>query len=173
MEKIQAVGGEDAAWMARALQLAHEALQTQDVPVGAVMVRDGEEIASAANRREADGSATAHAELLCVEQACRRLGRWRLSDCTLYVTLEPCPMCAGALINARIGRVVYGAKDAKAGACGSVLNMDAYPLNHRLKAVGGVMECECAAVLSRFFANKRNASQDTARQKEDETYERE
>ena len=80
-------------------------------------------------------------------------------------------MCAGALINARVGRVVYGAKDAKAGACGSVLNMDAYPLNHRLKAVGGVMECECAAVLSRFFASKRNASQDTARQKEDETYE--
>ena len=145
----------DNAWMARALQQANAAAERGDVPVGALIVRDGELIAEAGNRREADGMATAHAELLCVEQACRRLRRWRLSDCTLYVTLEPCPMCAGALINARIGRVVFGAKDAKAGACGSVLNMDAYPLNHRLRAEGGVLKCECAAVLSSFFEGKR------------------
>ncbi|MBQ8718608.1 MAG: tRNA adenosine(34) deaminase TadA [Clostridia bacterium] len=146
----------DQSYMALALQKAREATVTGDVPVGAVIVREGEVIAAACNRREADSLATAHAELLCVEQACRHLGRWRLSDCTLYVTLEPCPMCAGALINARIGRVVYGAKDAKAGACGSVIQMDAYPLNHRLSAQSGVMACECAAVLSDFFAQKRS-----------------
>ena len=154
--KRAAVNENDRAYMALALQQARRALATGDVPVGAVIVKDGEVIATACNRREADGLATAHAELLCVEQACRHLGRWRLSDCTLYVTLEPCPMCAGALINARIGRVVYGAKDAKAGACGSVLCMDAYPLNHRLRAEGGVMACECAAQLSAFFAYKRS-----------------
>ena len=147
---------EDEMWMRLALELARQAAQDGDVPVGAVMVRDGELIAQAGNRRELDGLATAHAELLCVEEACRTLGRWRLSDCTLYVTLEPCPMCAGALINARLGRVVYGAKDAKAGACGSVLNLDAYPLNHRLRAQGGVLARECAQVLSDFFENKRN-----------------
>ena len=145
----------DQTYMMLALQKAQEATETGDVPVGAVIVKDGEVIASACNRREADGLATAHAELLCVEQACRNLGRWRLSDCTLYVTLEPCPMCAGALINARMGRVVFGAKDAKAGACGSVIRMDAYPLNHRLRAEGGVMEHECAALLSAFFETKR------------------
>ena len=147
----------DQEWMAYALTLARQAAEHGDVPVGAVLVREGEAIAAAGNRREADGVATAHAELLCVEHACRKLGRWRLSDCTLYVTLEPCPMCAGALINARIGRVVFGAKDAKAGACGSVLNMDAYPLNHRLRAEGGVLACECAAVLSEFFEKKRES----------------
>ncbi len=146
---------QDREWMRRALSLAEQAAKHGDVPVGAVVVRNGEVIAQAGNRREADGMATAHAELLCVEQACRELGRWRLSDCTLYVTLEPCPMCAGALINARIGRVVFGAKDAKAGACGSLLNMDAYPLNHRLRAEGGVLERECAEVLSAFFERKR------------------
>ena len=148
--------GMDQTYMMLALQMARQATETGDVPVGAVIVKDGEVIASASNRREADGMATAHAELLCVEQACRRLGRWRLSDCTLYVTLEPFPMCAGALINARIGRVVFGAKDAKAGACGSVIHMDAYPLNHRLRAEGGVLERECAAVLSAFFEVKRS-----------------
>lgn len=146
----------DQVYMTLALQQAALALATGDVPVGAVIVKDGEVIAAACNRREADGLATAHAELLCVEAACRHLGRWRLSDCTLYVTLEPCPMCAGALINARIGRVVYGAKDAKAGACGSVIRMDAYPLNHRLRAEGGVMAQQCAALLSEFFEKKRS-----------------
>ncbi len=152
---------EDERWMRVALSLAQESAEAGDVPVGAVLVRDGVPIASAGNRREADGLATAHAELLCVEEGCRALGRWRLSDCTLYVTLEPCPMCAGALINARIGRVVFGAKDAKAGACGSVIRLDAYPLNHRLHAIGGVLERECAAVLSDFFQKKRTEKKAT------------
>ena len=145
----------DRDWMQQALTLAKEAAALGDVPVGAVLVRQGECIARAHNRRELDGLATAHAELLCVEEACRKLGRWRLHDCTLYVTLEPCTMCAGALVNARIGRVVFGATDAKAGACGSVLQLDAYPLNHRLRAQGGVLEQECAAVLSAFFEERR------------------
>jgi tRNA(adenine34) deaminase len=150
------VNEQDVKWMREALECARDAAAAGEVPVGAVLVRDGQLIAKAGNRRERDGAATAHAELLCVEQACRELGRWRLSDCTLYVTLEPCPMCAGALINARIGRVVFGAKDAKAGACGSVLNMDFYPLNHRLHAEGGLLAEESAAVLSSFFAAKRS-----------------
>ena len=145
----------DEYWMSLALREAEQAMERGEVPVGAVIVRDGVLIAACGNRRETDRVATAHAELLAVEQACRALSRWRLSDCTLYVTLEPCPMCAGALINARIGRVVYGAKDAKAGACGSLLNVDAYPLNHRLRAEGGVLERECAAILSAFFEKKR------------------
>ena len=145
----------DEYWMSLALREAEQAMERDEVPVGAVIVRDGVLIAACGNRRETDRVATAHAELLAVEQACRALSRWRLSDCTLYVTLEPCPMCAGALINARIGRVVYGAKDAKAGACGSLLNVDAYPLNHRLQAEGGVLERECAAILSAFFEKKR------------------
>ncbi|MBQ7318873.1 MAG: tRNA adenosine(34) deaminase TadA [Clostridia bacterium] len=145
----------DEYWMSLALREAEQAMERDEVPVGAVLVRDGVLIAACGNRRETDRVATAHAELLAVEQACRALSRWRLSDCTLYVTLEPCPMCAGALINARIGRVVYGAKDAKAGACGSLLNVDAYPLNHRLQAEGGVLERECAAILSAFFEKKR------------------
>ena len=155
-EHVTMMDQTDAFWMAQALEWAKQAAKHGDVPVGAVMVRDGEIIAAAGNQRELEGLATAHAELLCVQQACRKLGRWRLSDCTLYVTLEPCPMCAGALINARIGRVVYGAKDAKAGACGSVINVDAYPLNHRLRATSGVLEQECAALLSVFFKTKRD-----------------
>ena len=145
----------DEYFMRQALLLAREAMEQDEVPVGAIVVCDGVQIAAAANRRERDGLATAHAEILAIEAACRALGRWRLSDCTLYVTLEPCPMCAGALINARMGRVVFGAKDAKAGACGSVLNMDAYPLNHRLRAESGLLAQECASVLSAFFERKR------------------
>jgi tRNA(adenine34) deaminase len=148
----------DEYWMSQALLQAKEAMVLNEVPVGAVIVRGEELIAACGNRRETAFVATAHAELLAVESACRTLGRWRLSDCTLYVTLEPCPMCAGALINARIGRVVYGAKDAKAGACGSLLNMDAYPLNHRLRAESGVLERECAALLSEFFQRKRTGA---------------
>lgn len=129
-----------------------------EVPVGAVVVRRGEVIAAACNRRETDRMATAHAELLAIEEACRVLGGWRLSDCTLYVTLEPCPMCAGSIINARIGRVVFGAKDAKAGAYGSLLNLNGYPFNHHPQLVGGVLASSCAALLSDFFNQKRRAS---------------
>ena len=109
---------QDDIYMKQALELARRAAQMGEVPVGAVVVRNGEVIGAAGNRRECDHSATAHAELLAIEQACKQVGSWRLSDCTLYVTLEPCPMCAGAIVNARVGRVVFGCKDARAGAMG-------------------------------------------------------
>ena len=146
---------EHEIYMKEALAEAKLALETGDVPVGAVVVKDGRIIARAHNRREADRVATAHAELLAMEEACRALGSWRLSDCTLYVTLEPCPMCAGTAVNARIPPVVYGAKDAKAGAMGSVLSLSAYPLNHSPKITSGVLEEECRALLREFFERKR------------------
>lgn len=145
----------DEIFMTEALAEAQRARELGEVPVGAVVVKDDRIIARGHNRRETDGVATAHAELLAMEDACRELGRWRLNDCTLYVTLEPCPMCAGTAINARVGRVVYGAKDAKAGAMGSVLSINSYPLNHKIEIISGVLEKECAGVLSDFFEKKR------------------
>ena len=145
----------DEMYMRQALELAHRAAQMGEVPVGAVVVRGDEVIGAAGNRRECDRRATAHAELLAIEQACERVGSWRLSDCTLYVTLEPCPMCAGTIVNARVGRVVFGCKDARAGAMGSVLNLPAYPLNHRPQCTYGVCETECREVLQKFFAARR------------------
>ena len=124
--------------------------------MGAVVVKDGEIIAEAHNLRHTGNVATAHAELLAIEEACRKLGTWRLSGCTLYVTLEPCPMCAGAIINSRIDRVVYGVKDAKAGCVGSVINFNSYPFNHAFEVVDGVCEKECAKVLSEFFGKARS-----------------
>ena len=147
---------EDLQFMDAALALAKEAGAEGEVPVGCVIVRKGQIVGRGRNRRETEKTALGHAEIEAIDMACRALHGWRLIGCTMYVTLEPCPMCAGALINARLGRVVYGAKDAKAGACGSVLNLDAYPLNHRLRAQGGVLARECAQVLSDFFENKRN-----------------
>ena len=141
--------------MRRALVLAEQAAEMGEVPVGALVVRNGEVIAEAGNRRECDRCATAHAELLAIEQACAAVGSWRLTDCTLYVTLEPCPMCAGTIVNARVGRVVFGCKDARAGAMGSVLNLPSYPLNHRPKVSMGVCEAECREVLQRFFRSRR------------------
>ena len=146
---------QDEYFMRRAISLAEQAAQLGEVPVGAVIVRNGEVIAEAGNRRECDHRATAHAELLAIEQACEAVGSWRLHDCTLYVTLEPCPMCAGAIVNARVGRVVFGCKDAKAGAMGSVLNLPSYPLNHRPICEWGVCENECREVLQNFFALRR------------------
>ena len=146
---------QDDIYMKQALELARRAAQMGEVPVGAVVVRNGEVIGAAGNRRECDHSATAHAELLAIEQACKQVGSWRLSDCTLYVTLEPCPMCAGAIVNARVGRVVFGCKDARAGAMGSVLNLPCYPLNHRPQCTYGVCEAECRAVLQEFFVARR------------------
>lgn len=146
---------QDEEYMRRALRLAEQAAEMGEVPVGAVVVRGGEVIGAAGNRRECDHRATAHAELLAIEQACEALGSWRLQDCTLYVTLEPCPMCAGAIVNARVGRVVFGCKDARAGAMGSVLNLPSYPLNHRPQCTYGVCEQECRAVLQAFFAARR------------------
>ena len=121
------------------------------MPVGAVLVRDGEVAGTGRNRRETLRHALCHAEIEAIDQACRRLNGWRLSGATLYVTREPCPMCAGAILNARIGRVVYGAADPKAGSLGSVTDLFALPYNHRPACEGGVLEEECAQLLRDFF----------------------
>ena len=155
MEQAVLQRAEDEALMRVALEEAHLALESEDVPVGALVVKDGRVIARGHNRREADHMASAHAELLAIENACRALSRWRLSDCTLYVTLEPCPMCAGAIINARISRVVFGARDAKAGVFGSVLQINDLPFNHHPELTGDVLADECGAIISEFFARKR------------------
>ena len=145
----------DTVWMEHALALAREAAEAGEVPVGCVIVRDGRILAQGRNRRETDRHALAHAEIEAIDQACRALGGWRLTGCTLYVPLEPCPMCAGAIVNARIPRVVYGAKDARAGAMGSLLNLGAYPLNHRADVTAGILEKDCADVLRQFFLQRR------------------
>lgn len=145
----------DEKFMHRALELASEAAAIGEVPVGALVVMDGEIISEAYNRRECDKNALAHAELLAIDAACKRLGGWRLHKCDLYVTLEPCPMCAGAIVNSRIKRVVVGTKDAKAGALGSVLNLNFYPLNHKPEILFGVCEREASALLQEFFLRLR------------------
>ena len=142
-------------FMRQALALAREAAAGGDVPVGCVIVRDGEIIGRGRNRREADGDAAAHAEVEAIRDACARLGSWRLHRCALYVTLEPCPMCAGAVINARIDEVRYGARDGKAGCCGSVLNLFEEPFNHHPRLYRGPLEGECEALLQTFFQNLR------------------
>lgn len=142
-------------YMRAALDLAKLAAEGGDVPVGCVIVRDGEILAADGNGREAFRDATYHAETAAIRAACQKLGGWRLTRCTLYVTLEPCPMCAGAIWCARVPRVVIGAKDAKAGAAGSLLNLNAYPLNHKFEVTSGVLEKECRDVLSEFFAGRR------------------
>jgi tRNA(adenine34) deaminase len=142
--------------MELALAEARTAAAHDDVPIGAVIVRDGEVVAAAGNRREADLDPTAHAELLAIRRAAAALGGWRLPGTTLFVTLEPCAMCAGAIVLARIPRVVFGATDPKAGAAGSVLDVLSEPsLNHRPEVTGGVLAPECGALLSEFFAQKR------------------
>ncbi len=145
----------DEGYMREALALAREAAEDGEVPVGCVIVRGGEIIARGRNRREIGKNALAHAEIEAIDGACRALGGWRLSGCTLYVTLEPCPMCAGAIVNARIPRVVYGAKDARAGAMGSVLHVNTYPLNHKAETENGLLENECAQILRDFFRVRR------------------
>lgn len=146
----------DTAFMRRALELAAEAADRGEVPIGAVVVVEGQIVAEAANEKEASAVATHHAEILAVERACQNLGRWRLSGATLYVTLEPCLMCAGALIQARIDRLVYGATDPKAGAVTSLYKVTEDPrLNHRLLVEGGVLAELCGEILSEFFRRKR------------------
>ena len=146
---------EDLTYMREALVLAQEAAAEGEVPVGCVIVRDGQIVGRGRNRRERDKTALAHAECEAIRQACESLGGWRLWDCTLYVTLEPCPMCAGAIINARIPRVVFGASDKKCGACGSVCDLFSMEFNHHPQVTQGVMEEECAALLSDFFKDLR------------------
>ena len=142
-------------FMLEAINEANMAANEGEVPVGAVIVRNGEIIATARNNREATGDATGHAELLAIRKACATLGGWHLDKCELFVTLEPCPMCMGAIINSRIKKITFGAKDAKAGACGSVLDMCSYPLNHKPEIKEGVMKEECAEILRKFFIRKR------------------
>ena len=138
------------------LALAEAALSGADVPVGAVVVRDGQVIAAAHNEREAGKDPFAHAEMLAMRQACQRLGTRRLRDCTLYVTLEPCPMCAGALVMAEMGKCVFGAYDPRQGCCGSVYDLPHDPaFFHRVPCVGGVLEQQCAGQLRDFFREKR------------------
>jgi tRNA(adenine34) deaminase len=146
----------DEEWMQRALAQAHEALDHGDVPIGAVVVHDGRVIGSGHNEREHLQDPTAHAEVLALREAAAALGSWRVLDSTLYVTLEPCAMCAGAIVLSRIPRVVYGTTDPKAGAAGSVLDVTGDPrLNHRPEVVGGVLAGECGDLLRAFFADRR------------------
>ena len=146
----------DESYMSLALELAREAARLGEVPVGAVAVWDGEVVGTGFNRRETGKNALAHAELEAIDAACRKLGGWRLHRCDLYVTLVPCPMCAGAIVNARIRRVVFGTRDPKAGCFGSVSDFAALPFNHRPEEVGGVLAEACAAELSAFFQRLRS-----------------
>ena len=149
----------DAWFMGQALRMARRALAADEVPVGAVVVRAGRIIARAYNQVELLRDATAHAEMLVLTQAAAAVGDWRLTDCTLYVTKEPCPMCAGAIVHARLARVVFGAPDLRAGAAGSVLNLLQCPsFNHRCEVTGGVRADECRALLQEFFRQKRQES---------------
>ena len=142
--------------MDRALSLAREAAAAGEIPVGCVVVGPGGEIlGEGRNRRESDADATAHAETEAIRQACRRRGNWRLEDCALVVTLDPCPMCAGAILNARIPTVVYGAREAKSGSCGSVIDLFFENYGFQPRVYGGVREAECAAELRQFFEDRR------------------
>lgn len=147
----------DIAFMQQAIELARQAAQSGEVPVGAIVVDNAtnEVLSKAYNLRQTNKIATAHAEIIAIEDACKKKKSWRLSGCTLYVTLEPCPMCAGAIVNSRIERVVYGAKDELAGCCGSVINFNSYPFNHSFEITQGVCESECRELLRKFFKEKR------------------
>lgn len=153
----------DYELMGAALAEAEQAAALGEVPVGAVVARDGEIIAAAHNTRETEKNALHHAELLAIDAACKKLGGWRLHRCDLYVTLEPCPMCAGALINSRMKTVYYGAPDPKAGSCGSLINLFALPYNHQPALVSGVLEQECADILRNFFRELRKKRKEIRR----------
>ncbi len=147
----------DIQLMRQALALAKQAAELGEVPVGAIVVNEstGEIVSSGYNLRETNKSVAAHAEVIAIEEACRRLGTWRLNGYSLYVTLEPCPMCAGALVNSRIDRVVFGAYDPVAGCCGSVINFNSYPFSHAFRLTGGVCELESKELLQEFFKKHR------------------
>lgn len=146
---------EDKQFMEAALALAKEAAAEGEVPVGCVITLGDKIVGTGRNRREKGKSALAHAEIEAIDRACKTLGGWRLWECTLYVTLEPCPMCAGAIVNARIPRVVYGASDAKCGACGSVCDLFSMEFNHHPQVEKGLLEDQCGALLTEFFQNLR------------------
>ena len=145
----------DLYYMKQAISRAKAAAKVGEVPIGAVLVKDGKVISSGRNMREGKKNALLHAELVAIDRGCKALGAWRLEDCTLYVTMEPCPMCAGAIINARIPRVVCGAKDAKAGACGSVCDLFTMGFNHHPVITYGTLGQQCADLLTQFFADLR------------------
>ncbi len=151
----------DLHFMKYALRRARDAMKQGEVPIGAVIVKDGKIVSTGRNMRERKANALHHAEIIAIDRACKKLGAWRLIGCTLYVTMEPCPMCAGAIVNSRIDRVVFGCLDKKAGAFGSVFNINDFPLNHKTEFVGGIMEKECANVLSDFFAELRKRPKGT------------
>ena len=146
---------DDLTYMNMALELAREAAADGEVPVGCVIVRDGQVVGRGRNRREGDKNALAHAEIMAINEACRNLGGWRLWECDLYVTLEPCAMCAGAILNARVRRVVYGASDAKFGAVRSVCSLFDQNFNHHPQVESGLLEEDCAALMQEFFQNLR------------------
>ncbi|NIT35298.1 MAG: tRNA-specific adenosine deaminase [candidate division Zixibacteria bacterium] len=146
---------DDVRFMREALAAAKKAAAAAEVPVGAVVVADGRVIARGRNRTEATGQAIAHAELEALRKASGAVGDWRLDGCTLYVTLEPCPMCAFAAVLSRVDRIVYGAADPKFGGCGSVVNVPARPFNHRVAVEGGILAEECSALLREFFRRRR------------------
>ena len=150
----------DEACMRIALEEAAIAASEGEIPVGAVVARGGEILARTHNLCETRGLASEHAEMLAIREASERLGSWRLSDCTLYVTLEPCPMCAGCAIHARVGRIVFGARDPRAGACGSVVNLPSYPLESKPICEGGLYAEESLALLRSFFAKKRSTKRE-------------
>lgn len=159
---------EQEKYMKAALRLAQKAAEEGEVPVGAVVVCEGQIVGRGRNRRETRKNALHHAEIEAIGKACKKLGGWRLHQCDLYVTLEPCPMCAGAIINARIKTVYYGAPDPKAGSCGSLINLFELPYNHQPALVPGIMEDECAAVLRSFFrALRQRRREEREQQKTD------
>ncbi len=147
-------------FMKSALELAKKASELGEAPVGAVVVKGDEIVGSGFNKRETNKNALCHAEIEAIDNACKALGGWRLWECDMFVTLEPCPMCAGAIINSRIRNVYFGAYDKKAGSCASVVNLFDLPYNHKPKCVGGVLEDECSAVLSEFFRELRSRKKD-------------
>lgn len=151
----------DRDFMTLALEQAKLSADELEVPVGAVIARHGEVVAIGRNRREKSRNAIAHAEIEAIDGACKALGGWRLWECEMFVTLEPCPMCAGAVINSRLKRLVYGAPDPKAGSCGSVVNLFDLPYNHKPQVESGVMQAECSAMLSDFFTLLRGNKKQT------------
>ncbi|TVR14587.1 MAG: nucleoside deaminase [Planctomycetota bacterium] len=160
--------GDDVAWMQRALAAARRAARIGEVPVGAVVVRDNHLLASGNNRCIRDHDASAHAEIVAIRRASKRLGDWRLEGCTLYVTLEPCPMCVGACLNARVQRIVYAAPEPKAGACGSLTNLcQLNGYNHHLHVTSGVLAEQSSHLLKNFFAQLRKARKAAAAQTSD------
>ena len=150
----------DRDFMNLAIEQAKISASELEVPVGAVIVRNGEVISVGRNRREIGKNALAHAEIEAIDLACKKLGGWRLWECEMFVTLEPCPMCTGAIINSRIRRLVFGASDYKAGSCGSVVNLFDLPYNHKPEVVSGFMQEECSALLTEFFADLRKRKND-------------